>query len=79
MYSREAIEQVALIMRQLSPAQQQEVVNFTEFLRQKRQKQQPRQSRLKGACADLNLHITEEAIATARQEMWGNFPREFPE
>jgi hypothetical protein len=76
MHSSKPIEQVVLAMQQLSPAQQQAVLDFTEFLRQK---QQPRQSSLKGACADLNLHITEEAIATARQEMWGNFPREFPE
>jgi Protein of unknown function (DUF2281) len=77
MHSSKPIEQVVLVMQQLSPAQQQEVVDFTEFLSQKRQP--PRQSRLKGACADLNIHITEEAIATARQEMWGTFPREFPE
>jgi hypothetical protein len=28
--------------------------------------------------ADLGVDITEEDIAEARREMWGNFPREFP-
>ena len=29
-----------------------------------------------GLWADLNIHITEEDIAEARREMWGNFPRD---
>lgn len=79
MQSSAQVEQVVVAtLRQLSPEQQQEVLDFTEFLRQKQPKSLPRRSRLKGACADLKLHITEEAIATARQEMWGNFPRRFP-
>jgi hypothetical protein len=30
------------------------------------------------SCAreDLNIHITEEDIAEARREMWGDFPRD---
>ncbi|MEO1096042.1 MAG: hypothetical protein AAFX01_14215 [Cyanobacteria bacterium J06638_28] len=31
---------------------------------------------IRGLCADLDLSVNEEDIATARQEMWGNFPRE---
>jgi Protein of unknown function (DUF2281) len=64
-------------LRQLPPEKQQEVLDFAEFLRQKTVPRQPRRS-LKGLCADLNLHITEETITEARQEMWGSFPREFP-
>jgi hypothetical protein len=80
MQSSAQVEQVVVAtLRQLSPEQQQEVLDFTEFLRQKQPKSLPRRSRLKGACADLKLHIMEETIATARQEMWGNFPRELPE
>jgi Protein of unknown function (DUF2281) len=80
MQSSAQVEQVVVAtLRQLSPEQQQEVLDFTEFLRQKQPKSQARRSRLKGACADLKLHITEATIATARQEMWGNFPRELPE
>ncbi|PSB14434.1 DUF2281 domain-containing protein [Phormidesmis priestleyi ULC007] len=65
-------------LRQLPPEKQQEVLDFAEFLRQKTAPKKPRRS-LKGLCADLNIHITEEDIAEARREMWGNFPREFPE
>jgi hypothetical protein len=32
--------------------------------------------RLRGSLAHLNIKITEEDIAEARREMWGNFPRE---
>jgi Protein of unknown function (DUF2281) len=64
-------------LRQLPPEKQQEVLDFSEFLRQKTVAKQPRHN-LKGLCADLNIHIAEEAIAEARHEMWGNFPRELP-
>jgi hypothetical protein len=62
----------------IPPEKQQEVLDFAEFLRQKTISKKPRRS-LKGLCADLNLHITEAEIAEARREMWGHFPREFPE
>jgi hypothetical protein len=29
-----------------------------------------------GLFADLGVHISDEEIAEARHEMWGNFPRE---
>jgi predicted DNA-binding antitoxin AbrB/MazE fold protein len=35
----------------------------------------PRPS-LKGILANKGIHITEEDIAEARRECWGNFPRE---
>ncbi|MDQ3130435.1 MAG: DUF2281 domain-containing protein [Acidobacteriota bacterium] len=53
----------------------QEVLDFAEFLEEKEAKPQPRRS-LYGALADLDIKITEEDIAEARKEMWGNFPRE---
>jgi Protein of unknown function (DUF2281) len=61
--------------RLLSPEKQQEVLDFTEFLRQKTTSKRPRRS-VKGLCADLNIHVTEEDMAEARREMWGNFPKE---
>lgn len=64
-------------LRQLPPEKQQEVLDFAEFLQQKTVPKQPRPS-LKGLCADLNIHVAEEAITEVRREMWGNFPREFP-
>ena len=54
---------------------QQEVLDFAEFLALKEATSQPRRS-LRGALADLDIKITEEDIREARQEMWGNFPRE---
>lgn len=37
--------------------------------------QVPRRS-IKGLWANFDVDITEEDIAVARQEMWGNFPRD---
>jgi hypothetical protein len=54
---------------------QQELLDFAEFLKQKEAVKTPRRS-LYGALAHLNIKITEEDIAEARREMWGNFPRE---
>jgi hypothetical protein len=62
-------------LRELPPNQQQEVVDFAEFLQQKTIAKRPLKS-VKGLCADLKVEITEEDIAQARKEMWGNFPRE---
>jgi hypothetical protein len=53
----------------------QEVLDFAEFLEQKEAAPQPRRN-LYGILVDLNVNITEEDIAEARREMWGNFPRE---
>ena len=62
-------------LKSLPPPQQQEVLDFVEFLNQKNSGHQPRRS-LEGLWADLGLSITEEDVAEARQEMWRNFPRE---
>ncbi len=59
--------------RALPPEEQQEMLEYAEFLRKKTPTQRPRRSLL-GLCADLNVTITEEDIAEARKEMWGNFP-----
>ena len=71
-------ETVLQTLRELPLDKQQEVLDFAQYLKQKSIPQKPRRS-LKGLCADLNIKITEEDIAEARQEMWGNFPRELPE
>jgi EAL domain-containing protein (putative c-di-GMP-specific phosphodiesterase class I) len=62
-------------LRELPPDKQQEILDFAEFLQQKNRPRKPLKS-VKGLCADLKVDITEEDIAQARQEMWGNFPRE---
>ncbi|HVG17642.1 MAG TPA: DUF2281 domain-containing protein [Blastocatellia bacterium] len=74
--STETIEQSVLEkLRALPPEKQQEVLDFVEFLEHKAVANRPRRS-LMGLCADLKIRITEEDIAEARREMWGNFPRE---
>jgi hypothetical protein len=62
-------------LRELPPEKQQEVLDFADFLRQKVTPKRPLRS-VKGLWADLNVDITEEDIAQARLEMWGNFPRD---
>lgn len=61
-------------VRQLEPNQQQEVLDFAEFLSSKRQSttQQPVPSRRSaaGCLAHLNVHITKEDITEIRHEMW---------
>ena len=62
-------------LRILPPERQREVLDFVEFLEQKSAPKHPRRSP-KGLWADFGVDITEEDIAEARREMWGNFPRE---
>jgi hypothetical protein len=49
------------------------VLDFVEFLEQKNGVNQPRS--VLGALAHLGIHVSEEDIAEARREMWGNFSR----
>ncbi|MGH7867398.1 MAG: DUF2281 domain-containing protein [Candidatus Dormibacteraceae bacterium] len=59
----------------LGPDQKKEVLDFVEFLREKKARKEPLQS-LYGLWADLGVEIGENDIAQARREMWSNFPRE---
>jgi hypothetical protein len=64
-------------VRALPPDQQREVLHFAEFLQQKAIGNS-------GATYDTLFgfwsggDVSAEEIAQARQEMWGNFPREAP-
>jgi Protein of unknown function (DUF2281) len=70
------IEQAVLEkLRQLPVDKQQELLNFAEFLYQNNTPKAPLRS-IRGLCDDLKVDITEEDITQARQEMWGNFPRD---
>jgi len=61
----------------LPPDKRQELLDFAEFLQQKVSSQTKRPWKsLMGALARPGLDITEEDIAEARREMWGNFPRD---
>lgn len=76
MQSAADLEQVILEnLRQLPSEKQQEVLDFTEFLRHKTTAHRSHRN-LKGLWADLNIDITEADITEARREMWGDFPRE---
>lgn len=60
---------------QLEPNQQQEILDFAEFLASKRQpitQQQPIHSRRSaaGCLAHLGVHITQGDITEIRREMW---------
>jgi hypothetical protein len=68
-------EQVVEKLRALPPEKQQEVLDFIEFLAQQKRPKRPIRS-VEGLWADLGFDVSEEDIAEARKEMWGNFPRE---
>ncbi len=68
-------EQVVEKLRDLPPEKQKEVLEFVDALKENAGTRKPRRSLL-GLWADLNVHITEQDIAEARREMWGNFPRD---
>ena len=68
-------ERVVEKLRDLPLEKQKEVLDFVDSLKEKSATKKPRRSLL-GLWADLNIHITEEDIAEARREMWGNFPRD---
>ena len=67
-------QQILGSIRSLPIQQQHEVLNFAQFLQQKTAPK-PRRS-LKGLGADFKIQITEADLSEARQEMWGNLPRE---
>lgn len=62
-------------LRELPPEKQAEVLQFADSLKTTKESQKRLRS-LEGLCEDLNVEITEEDIAQARREMWGNFPRD---
>jgi len=62
-------------IRALPPDEQHEVLDFAEFLEARREKPIAREP-LRGLWKDLGVSVSEEDIAEARREMWGNFPQE---
>ena len=70
-------EAVVEKLRTLSPERQQEVLAFVETL-ERREGVKPALRSPEGLWADLGVTITDEDIVEVRQEMWKNFPREFP-
>ncbi|MGB2622431.1 MAG: DUF2281 domain-containing protein [Candidatus Acidiferrum sp.] len=68
-------QQVLEKLRDLPPEKQKEVLDFVDHLKENSAPKPPLKS-LRGLWKDLNFHVTEEDIAEARREMWGNFPRD---
>jgi len=68
-------QQVLEKLRDLPPDKQKEVLDFVDFPKQQNGAKKPLRS-LRGLRADLNIDITEQDIAEARREMWGDFPRD---
>jgi hypothetical protein len=66
---------VSEVLDRLPIAQQQEVLDFAEFLEQKYAPKQPRKS-LFGILSDLNIDVTEEDIREARNEMWRGYTKD---
>jgi len=62
-------------LRELPPDKQQAVLEFVESLRQNGAPAKPLKG-FKGLLEQYNVQVTEEDIAKARREMWGNFPRD---
>jgi len=68
-------QQVLEKLRDLPPEKQKEVLDFVDSLKEKNGAKKPLRS-LRGLWKDQNINLTEEDIAKARREMWGNFPRD---
>ena len=66
-------EAVVAKLRELPEEKQQEVLDFVSGLAPVPKR--PLKS-LRGLWAGQGISISEEDIAEARKEMWGNFPRE---
>jgi len=62
-------------LRELPPDKQKAVLEFVESLQENGAPAKPLKS-FEGLLEQYNVRITEEDIAEARREMWGNFPRE---
>lgn len=68
-----AIEETIIArLRELPEAQQQTVLHFIEFLIARNLNDAAPPRSLMGAWANMGIDITEEDIAEARRDMWGD-------
>ena len=68
-------EALIATLRELPPEKQREVLDFANFLAAKPPARRKAKS-IRGLWKGMGVDISEEDIAEARKEMWGNFPRE---
>ena len=69
-------EAVVEQLKALPPDKQHEVLEFVKTLRIQGTGDHTPSKSLLGLWADFDVKVTEEDIAEARREMWGNFPRD---
>jgi hypothetical protein len=69
------IDEIVHLFQGLSPEQQVAVRKYAETIAQTNSFPIPSENWI-GICAGEGIHLTEEDIAEARREMWGNFPRD---
>jgi hypothetical protein len=62
-------------LRELPPDKQRAVLDFVESLQQNGGPAKPLMG-FEGLLENYNVQITEEDIAEARREIWGNFPQD---
>lgn len=63
-------------LKDLSIDKQKTVLEFVKFLKYQDKNQPITNLNFKGLWEDLNFSISEDDIATARQEIWANFAKE---
>ena len=59
--------------KELNVDKQKAALEFVKYLKYQQQNEPTSKVSLKGLWSDFNFTISEDDIATARQEMWGNF------
>lgn len=68
-------QEVIKILGTLPPDKQQTLLTFAEFLQAQTKLPHSRKP-IKGMWSDLEIDLSDEDIKQAKQEMWGNFPKE---
>jgi len=68
-------ETLIAVIKTLPIEKQQTLLEFAEFLQAKTASTSPSKS-IKGLWANADINLTEEELATARKEMWANFPKD---
>lgn len=61
-------------LRGLPPEKQEEVLHFVDSLKENNGEKKPLRS-MRGLWQGSGVEISEQDMAEARRDMWGNFPR----
>jgi hypothetical protein len=68
-------EKVVEKLQGLPPDKQKQVLEFVESLSEENGSPRSLKS-LYGLWSDFSIEVSDQDIASARRDMWGNFPRE---